>query len=108
VKGNLRAAFRQALDTVGNLPGSGYTIDEAFIVLFRRGGPRALLPTEPFMAEGLRWHFVLINIAEASQDASHNKETPVEYTTESLRELLVEVGVERSAAHITAGAESAR
>jgi hypothetical protein len=31
----LRGAFRQALDTVGNLPGSGYTVDEAFIILFR-------------------------------------------------------------------------
>jgi hypothetical protein len=92
----LRAAFRQALDTVGNIPGSGYTIDEAFIVLFRRSGPRVLLPTEPFMAEGLRWHFVLINIAEASEDASQNTETPVEYSAESLREILIEVGVERS------------
>lgn len=34
----LRAAFRQALDTAANLPGSGYEADEVFIVLFRRGG----------------------------------------------------------------------
>ncbi len=87
----LRAAFRQALDTIGSLPGSGYFADEAFVVLFRRGGPRVVLPTEPLSAEGLRWYFVLINIAEASQDASQNRETPEEYTAERLREMLFEL-----------------
>ena len=91
IKTELRSAFRQALDTIGNLPGSGYFADEAFVVLFRRGGPRAILPTEPFSAEGLRWYFVLVNIAEASQDASQSRETPVEYSVEHLREILLEV-----------------
>lgn len=72
IESGLRAAFRQALDTVGNLPGTDYGLDEAFIVLFRRGGPRAVLPVEHITAEGLRWHFVLINIAEPSVDASKN------------------------------------
>jgi hypothetical protein len=88
VEGELRSAFRQALDTVGNVRGSGYALDEAFIVLFRRGGPRVVLPVEPFSAEGLRWHFVLINIAEASKDASQNRETPVEYSADELRAIL--------------------
>jgi hypothetical protein len=96
VRNELRGAFRQALDTVGNLPGSGYAIDEVFVVLFRRGGPRALLPTDAFAADGLRWYFVLINIAEASGDASQNPETPEEYTAEKLRKLLLEVRAERA------------
>lgn len=87
----LRAAFRQALDTAGNLRGSGFEADEAFIVLFRRGGPRAILPTEPVIADGLRWHLRLINIAPPEVDASRNKATPREYGVEELRKLLIEV-----------------
>jgi hypothetical protein len=91
----LQAAFRQALDTVGNLSGTGYSIDEAFIVLFRRSGPRALLPTEPVAADGLRWHFVLINIAASQDDASQNKDTPVEFSADNLREILLQVRAEQ-------------
>lgn len=91
LESQVRQAFRQALDTVGNLPGSGYSADEAFVVLFRRGGPRAILPVEPFSADGLRWHFVLINIADATRDASQNRETPEEYTAGRLRGILLEV-----------------
>lgn len=96
LESELRAAFRQALDTVGNVPGSGYTLDEAFIVLFRRAGPRAILPAEPFSADGLRWYFVLINIADASEDASQNTATPEEYTAEELRAMLLEVREQRT------------
>jgi hypothetical protein len=91
----LQAAFRQALDTVGNLTGSGYAIDEAFVVLFRRSGPRALLPVEPVIAGGLRWHFVLINIAAAEDDASQNKATPVELSAEALRKMLLQISAEQ-------------
>jgi hypothetical protein len=91
----MQAAFRQALDTVGNLTGSGYSIDEAFIVLFRRSGPRALLPTDPVTADGLRWHFVLINIADAKDDASKNKATPVEFSADTLREMLLHIRAEQ-------------
>ena len=91
VENVLRGAFRQALDTLGNLPGSGYSIDEAFIILFRRGGPRALLPRDPFEADGLRWYCLLVNIAEAKDDASQNRETPVEYSAEELRAMLFQV-----------------
>lgn len=91
VENVLRGAFRQALDTVGNLPGSGYSLDDAFIILFRRGGPRALLPRDPFEADGLRWYCLLVNIAEAKHDASQNRETPVEYTAEELRVMLFHV-----------------
>jgi hypothetical protein len=57
---------------------------------------RAVLSTEPFTADGLRWHFVLINIAESDRDASQNREAPVEYTAEALREILLEVARERA------------
>ena len=34
----------QVLDTVGRLQGGPYAVEEAFVVVFRRGGPRYLLP----------------------------------------------------------------
>lgn len=84
----LRGAFRQALDTAANLGGSGYEAEEAFIVIYRRGGPRAILPTEPIVFDGLRWYLRLINIAPASEDASQNRHTPVAYETAELLEML--------------------
>jgi hypothetical protein len=91
----MQAAFRQALDTVGNLLGTDYGMDEAFVVLFRRSGPRALLPSEPLIADGLRWHFILVNIAAAQDDASQNKATPVEFSADTLRDMLLKVRAER-------------
>ena len=91
----MQSAFRQGLDTVGNLLGTDYGIDEAFVVLFRRSGPRALLPTEPLIADGLRWHFVLINIAAAQDDASQNKAAPVEFSTDTLRDILLQARADR-------------
>jgi hypothetical protein len=91
----MQAAFRQALDTVGNLLGTDYGMDEAFVVLFRRSGPRALLPSEPLVADGLRWHFILVNIAAAQDDASQNKATPVEFSADTLRDMLLKVRAER-------------
>ncbi|HET7506770.1 MAG TPA: hypothetical protein VFJ53_00280 [Solirubrobacterales bacterium] len=84
----LRAAFRQALDTAANLGGSGYAAEEAFIVIYRRGGPRAILPSEPLEFDGLRWYLRLINIAPPSEDASKNKHTPVVYDAAALLEML--------------------
>jgi hypothetical protein len=89
IPGALRAAFRQALDTASNLPGSGYAVEEAFIVLFRRNGARAILPSEPVVADGLRWYVRIINIARPDDDASRNRRTPVEYGIDELRQLLV-------------------
>ena len=99
----MRAAFRQALDTAGNLRGSGYSADEAFIVLFRRGGPRAIFPVEPIHKEGLRWHFVLVNIAEPSEDASKNLHSPVEFTAGELAELVVEAQADSARSDSGAG-----
>ncbi len=87
----LRAAFRQALDTAGTLRGSGYEADEAFIVLFRRGGARALLPQEPLEADGLRWFIRLIDIGDPKQSASRNRTDPMEWSGEKLRDLLLQV-----------------
>jgi hypothetical protein len=84
----LRGAFRQALDTAANLAGSGYEAEEAFIVIFRRGGPRAILPIEPIEFDGLRWYLRLINIAPASEDASQNRHPPVAYDAVELLEML--------------------
>jgi hypothetical protein len=97
LKSALQAAFRQTLETAGKLRGSGFAADEAFVALFRRGGPRALLPTTPVDADGLRWYFFLINIAPSDADASKSSETPVEYTVDELRALLFEARAAASA-----------
>lgn len=90
ISGALKAAFRQAVDTAALLSGSGYGIEEAFVVLFRRGGPRAALPVEPIMLEGIRWYLRLIDIAPAAETASRSRDAPVEYAAEELNALLVD------------------
>jgi hypothetical protein len=42
-------------------------------------------------ADGLRWYCLLVNIAEAKDHASQNRETPMEYSAEELRVMLFEV-----------------
>jgi hypothetical protein len=94
LESGLRAAFRQALDTVGALRGSGYEAQEGFIVLFRLGGPRSVLPADPIYADGIRWYLRLINVAPPEEDASQNQKTPEEYGVDRLREILIEVASE--------------
>lgn len=93
----LRQAFRQALDTAARLSGGGFAIQEAFVVLFRRGGPRALLPREAIFADGVRWHLQVIDLAGAEVTASRNSHTPIEWTANELRGLLVESAEEARA-----------
>ncbi len=90
ITGALKAAFRQTVDTAALLSGAGYGIEEAFVVLFRRGGPRIALPVEPVVFEGIRWYLRLIDIAPAEETASRNRNTPVEHAAEHLKGLLVE------------------
>jgi hypothetical protein len=88
LRSTIRAAFRQAVDTAGVLLGFNHDVRDVMVVLFRRGGPNALMPDEPIRADGRRWRVVIINIAPASQNASRNREDPVRFTTEDLQALV--------------------
>lgn len=65
----------QVLDTVGRLQGSAYAVTEAFVVVFRRGGPRYVLP--PLLeAENYRVHLVLIDIAPPAESGARQQQKP--------------------------------
>jgi hypothetical protein len=71
----LTKALAQVLDTVGRLQSEAYPITEAFCIVFRRGGPRYLLP-ESVQAEGYRVYFTLIDIAPSEDSGSNQKHQP--------------------------------
>jgi hypothetical protein len=66
----------QVLDTVGRLQGSPYEVHEAFVVVFRRGGPRYILP--PVLdAESYRVHLVLVDIGSLDESGARQRQRPV-------------------------------
>ena len=71
----------QVLDTVGRLQGGPYAVNEAFVVVFRRGGPRYVLP-QVLEAESYRVHLILIDVAPPTQSGSRQEEKPVALTAE--------------------------
>jgi hypothetical protein len=73
----------QVWDTLGRLRGTPYEVHEAFYVVFRRGGPRFVLPPE-LRSEGATVFPVLIDIAEASKSGSRQKAQPVMIAEEEL------------------------
>jgi hypothetical protein len=75
-RGELVRSVGQVLDTVGRLQGSAYAVQEAFVVVFRRAGPRYLLP--PLLeAESYRVHLVLVDIALAEESGARQQQKPV-------------------------------
>jgi hypothetical protein len=68
-------ALRQILDTVGRLRSDSLPITEAFCVVFRRGGPRYLLP-DAFEADGYRIFFTLVDIAPADVSGRRQRHAP--------------------------------
>jgi len=80
---DLRQAVRQVYDTVGRLLGTPYAVTEAFCVVFRRGGPRYLLP-DVLPGEGYRLHLVLVDIAPASESGRRQQRQPILLTVEEL------------------------
>lgn len=71
----VRKALRQVLDTWGRLR-STYPVDEAFLAIFRRGGPRVEI-RDVLRIHGRTLYTVLIDIAEPSQSGSRQKVDPV-------------------------------
>ena len=73
--GELVRSIGQVVDTVGVLQGT-YAVTEAFVVIFRRGGPHYDLPDVLELAS-YRVHLVHINIAPPAESGSRQQERPV-------------------------------
>jgi hypothetical protein len=73
---NLTRAVAQVHDTVGGMMGSPFECNEAFIVVFRRGGPRYILPAE-LTGEGWTTHLILIDLAPSDERGSRSRQRPV-------------------------------
>lgn len=82
----VRDGAKQIWDTAGHLKSLGVT--EVFWLVFRRGGPRCILPDE-LRAEGLVVFPILIDIAEVKKSGSKQKEQPLEFKAEDLAPLAV-------------------
>jgi hypothetical protein len=79
-------ALAQVLDTVGRLQSEAYPVTEAFCIVFRRGGPRYLLP-ESVQAEGYRVYFTLIDIAPSAVSGSNQTQRPTPITEADILDL---------------------
>jgi hypothetical protein len=79
----VRKGTRQIYDTLGTLRGTAYEVAEAFLVVFRRGGPRLVMPPT-VRGEGTRIHLVLIDVALLQETGSRAREHPIEVAAEDL------------------------
>lgn len=66
------------------LRGTPYDVHEAFYVVFRRGGPRYVLPPA-VRGEGWTAHLLLIDIAPAEKPGSRGATRPYVISAEELR-----------------------
>ncbi|AKF10025.1 hypothetical protein DB32_007174 [Sandaracinus amylolyticus] len=79
----VKKAVRQIADTLLPLRALPNGIREAFLVVFRVGGPRLVLPPE-VPVDGVRIWPVLVDIAPSSEANSHQKHTPIVVSLEEL------------------------
>lgn len=76
-------AMRQVWDTAGLMTAEPYEVHEAFLVVFRRGGPRLELP-DVVRGPRLTVYPILIDIGNPSERGSRRAETPVLVTEAEL------------------------
>jgi hypothetical protein len=79
----LAAAFRQTVDTATRLY-ADMRPHEAFVVIFRIGGLRLSLPSQPVELEGLRVYVRLIDLTPADLSGSQNPDNPRRVSLEDL------------------------
>jgi hypothetical protein len=72
----LLKGFRQAWDAVEKLHATPYSLDEAFLIIFRLAGPLYVLP-ETVIRPGWTMHLRVIDISPASEHGSKNAPKPV-------------------------------
>lgn len=75
----LLRSVAQVHDTAGTMRGQPYGVHEAFVVVFRRGGPRYSLP-EQLPGDGWTTHLVLVDIAPVKESGSRAGQQPVNLT----------------------------
>ena len=80
-KGIIQAGARQVWDTAGRLNSLG--IREAFLLVFRRDGPRYCLPSVVH-GDNIRLYPLLIDIAPTEQSGSRQRMTPIDIAAEEL------------------------
>ena len=80
-----RARFwvSQVCDTIARLRGTPFQVSEAFLVVFRRGGPALAIDEPSIVVGGETIHVVVIDIAESRVSGSRQRQAPVRL---SLRE----------------------
>jgi hypothetical protein len=83
IRWRIKDAAKQVFDTVGRLRGTVFEPWEAVLLVFRRGGPRCVLP-ECFACEGITVFLILVDIAPAGESGSRQKEEPIVFTEEEL------------------------
>ena len=76
-RGDIVNGVKQVLDTVGRLRGGPYAVDEAFCVVFRRGGPYYDLPAV-LQTETYRLHLVLVDLAPTTEAGRRQRDEPVQ------------------------------
>jgi hypothetical protein len=86
-RSSILKAFGQILDTVGRLQSHAYPVHEAVCVVFRRAGPRYVLP-EWVQAEGYRVYFTLIDIGPPEESGARQKHRPSRIIEEEFLEQL--------------------
>jgi hypothetical protein len=75
-RGDIVKGVAQVLDTVGRLRGGPYAVEEAFCVIFRRGGAYYDLP-RVLRTETFTVHLVLVDVAPAVEAGRRQTATPV-------------------------------
>jgi hypothetical protein len=76
-------AVGQILDTVGRLQSDAYPVEEAFCVVFRRGGARYLLP-DSVHADGYRVYLTLVDIAPTEESGRRQRHRPSRISEQEL------------------------
>jgi hypothetical protein len=82
----MRRAAGQVWDTWGRLLNTYPRMDEAFLVVFRTGGPRLILPESISMGTRRLW-LLLVDIAPATESGSRQKERALELGVQELQPL---------------------
>jgi hypothetical protein len=69
-------SVKQVFDTVGRLQGTPYEVQEAFCVIFRRSGPRYVVPDR---VSGERYYLYLrlIDLGSASESGRRQRQQPI-------------------------------
>jgi hypothetical protein len=81
---DVRTGARQIWAMLATLRGTKYEVQEAFFPIFRRGGPRYVLPRSPLRHGGAVMYPLLIDLAPSKESGSQLRENEIEIPPEEL------------------------